>query len=112
MEDMGSNAAAERDIWGYFNAESIRYVEAVDSCPMEFGSPEVLLRRLDQRRDAWLIVSEESVNRFSEKFVLQKAFDVSPLPRSAPRWRLALYLVNPKPARDASRQSIDSLEHE
>ena len=92
LENTEMTAVTRNDHWAYFTVVSVRYVLTLDSCPFEFGPAAQLLKRLENRNTgAWLILSNQSVNTFSERLRLRKVFDVSPASPSSPDLRLALY---------------------
>jgi hypothetical protein len=98
LENMEEAAVARHDFWAIFNDDSIRYVLTLDACPLQFGSSEELLRRLEGRhRTGWIVLAAQSAERFSERFRLEKVLDVSPSSPSSPDLTLALYAAHPRP---------------
>jgi 4-amino-4-deoxy-L-arabinose transferase-like glycosyltransferase len=98
LENMEETAAARHDFWAIFNDESIRYVLTLDACPLQFGTREELLQRLeDGHRTGWIVLAAQSVERFSDRFRLEKVLDVSPSSQTSPDLTLALYAAHPRP---------------
>jgi hypothetical protein len=98
LEDMEPTAAARGDFWAAFDEESIRYVLTLDACPLQIRPREDLLRLLEgSHRTGWIVLAEQSVERFSERFRLEKVLDVSPSSKSSPDLTLALYAAHPRP---------------
>jgi hypothetical protein len=95
----------------YFTVASIRYVLTLDSCPFEYGSAAQLFVRLDHRTtDAWPILSNQTVNTFSERFRLRKVLDIAPASPSSADLQLALYSAHLRPDQNASPPRSEGFE--